>query len=407
MSGVLDGIRVIEWGAWHQGPEAGSMLGDLGADVIKIEDRITGDPFRGVESLFETSMSMGGGTSLAFEIVNRNKRSLMLDLKKDKGKEVLYRLINKSDVFLTNYPLSTAEKLGVDYERLVAHNRQLIYAIGSGLGMRGPDSERRTFDTIAQARSGIMFMISDRDHTEPYQIVGGVIDQLGATVLAYAVLAALLARERKGIAQLVEVSLLGSALHLQMTNIGSFLLSGRVRARHSRTRAKNPLTNQYKCADGKWIMLAAIQSDRFWPQFCKAVGPPELASDARFRSASERSTHCKELIAILDNLFAKKTRAEWLAILETECKNLPFGPILEISDLAVDPQVLENEYIKEVTHPSLGKTKVVGCPVYFSKTPAFTESSAPTFGQHTEEALLEVCGYSWEEIAQLREEEVI
>lgn len=407
MSGVLDGIRVIEWAAWHQGPEAGSMLGDLGADVIKIEDRVTGDPFRGAESLFGTSVSMGGGTSMAFEIVNRNKRSVTLDLKKERGKEVLYRLISKSDVFLTSYPLSVARKLGVDYESLVPHNPKLIYAIGSGLGIRGPDRDRRTFDIIAQGRSGIMFMISDRDHKEPYQIVGGVVDQLGAILLAYAVLAALLARDRKGIAQMVEVSLLGSALHLQRTNVGQFLLTNRVRARHSRTRAKNPLSNQYRCGDGKWIILAAFQSDRFWSQFCKAVEHPELADDIRFKNASERSNHSKELIALLDGIFAERSREKWLALLEERCKDLPFGPIFEISDLASDPQVLENEYIREVNHPSSGKIRVVGSPVFFSKTSASLDGAAPAFGQHTEETLLEICGYNWEEITELKEKEVI
>ncbi len=406
MSGVLDGIRVLEWSAWHQGPEAGSMLGDLGADVIKIEDRITGDPFRGAESLFGTSMSMGSA-NIAFEITNRNKRSITLDLKKAKGKEILYRLVSKSDVFLTNYTPATAKKLGADYGSLLVHNPRLIYAVGSGLGTRGPESHRPAFDTIAQARSGIMFMISDRDHTEPYQIVGGVIDQLGATVLAYAVVSALLARERKGIGQQVEASLLGSAIHQQKTNLGAFLLSGRVRARHSRTRAKNPLTNQYRCADSKWIMLAGFQSDRYWPQFCNAIGHPELVQDPRFKGVSERSANCKELIKILDNVFIAQPRAEWLATFEAGCSDLPFAPILEISDLATDPQVLENEYITDFDHPSLGRIKVVGCPVCFSETPAEIKREAPAFGQHTEEVLSELCGYTWEELAQLRDEQVI
>jgi len=406
-SKVLSGIRVIEWAAWHQGPEAASMLGDLGADVIKIEDRIRGDPFRGVESLSGTSMTMPKQLNMAFQINNRNKRSITLDLKKDKGKQVLGTLVSKSDVFLTNYSQSTAKKLGVDYESLKAYNPHLIYAIGSGLGTRGPESERPSFDIIAQGRSGIMFMTSDRDHTEPYQIVGGIIDQVGAMVLAFGVVSALLARERSGIAQRVEGSLLGSAIYAQLGTVAQFLLMGKVRARHSRTRAKNPLTNQYKCADGKWIILAAFQSDRFWQDFCRAVNLERLVEDVRFKGASERSANRRELISILDGIFATKPRAEWLAIFNEKCPTMPVGPILEISDLATDSQVLANEYIREYDHPVLGKIKVVGCPMYFDQTPTEMRLPAPAFGQHTEEVLQEICGYSWPEIIRLKEEEVV
>ncbi len=402
----LQGIRVLEWAVFHNGPAAGYMLGDLGADVIKIEEPIRGDPVRGIQDMWGQTMQFAD-KNLAVEASNRNKKGITLNLKHEKGREVLYRLVRKSDVFYTNFRKDVAARLGVDYETLSKHNAKIIYASSLGLGSRGPDKDRRSFDPIAQARSGIMWMVGDRDHTEPFQIVGAVFDQVGATMLAYGILAALVAKERLGIGQEVETSLLGSAIHMQELNISTQLWAQRSMSRHSRLRARNPMANHYQCADGKWLMLAEPQSDRFWHDFCKALRIKEVEKDPRFETAEARRENYQELIAILNKVFVTKTRDEWMKILKEEGGGLSFEAIYDLSEVNNDPQALLNEYIVDFDHPTLGRIKVVGCPVRFSKTQAGPVSKAPEHGEHTEEVLLEIGDYSWDEIAQFREEGVI
>jgi len=407
MAGPLAGIRVLEWAVFHNGPAAGYMLGDLGAEVIKIEEPVRGDPWRGVESLAGAAMSLPGGLNVAFEVANRSKKSITLDLKREEGREILYRLVSKCDVFFTNFSRDVARRLKVDYETLSQYNPGLIYAVASGLGTRGPEANKRSFDPIAQARSGIMWVVGDRDHKEPFQIVGQILDQMGATMLAYGIMAALLARERQGVGQEIEVSLLGSAIHLQVINTTTALLRGRGQARHSRRRCRNPLANHYRCADDKWLILAEIQSDRFWHNFCQAIGKPELEKDPRFENALKRRDNCQELNGILEEVFATRPRDEWLRILEEKGGGIACAAVVTPEELGSDPQVLENEYIVDFDHEILGRVKLVGCPVRFSRTPARISSRPPAFGEHTEEVLLELGGYSWEEIAGFREKGII
>jgi crotonobetainyl-CoA:carnitine CoA-transferase CaiB-like acyl-CoA transferase len=405
MVGPLHGIRVIELAVMLNGPGAGYMLGDLGAEVIKVEDPVRGDMSRGVQSLWGLPMDYKGVNTF-FETPNRNKKSIGLDLKKEKGREVLYTLIKKSDVFITNFSTRVCKELGCDYETLCQHNPKIIYGIASGFGLKGPEADIRAFDTTAQARSGFMTQVGDKD-SPPGIVVGGIIDQLGATMLAYGVLAALVARERMGVGQMVETSLLGSAIHLQAISVNQVALQGRSMARHSRSRARNPLANHYECADGKWIMLAEIQSDIYWHDFCQATGLLDIEHDPRFATASARRENFEECIKILDALFKTKPRDEWIKILREKCKGLACAEVFELNELFSQQQVLENEYIVEHDHPILGRVKLVGFPVQFSKTPAKVSSTAPQFKEHTEEVLLDICGYSWEEIEQLNREGVI
>jgi len=405
----LEGIRVIEWAGFHNGPAAGYMLGDLGAEVIKIEEPVRGDPARGMTQMYGDVMTLPGGRLVGFELANRNKKSIAVDLSKERGREVLYRLVAKSDVFFTNYYRNDVlRRNGVDYETLVKYNPRLIYAINSSYGLRGPMRNQRGFDTIAQARSGLMWAMGDRDMNEPVQVVGAPCDQMGATMLAFAILAALLTRERLGIAQKVEVSLLGSSLHLQAIGLNVTLLRGRSYARHSQKRARNPLANHYRCKDGKWIMLAEPQADRFWSQFCRAMGLEELEHDPRFATAlGGRREHYAELIEILDQVFATRTRDEWIKRFEEMGVEFAYSPILDYYEVVEDPQVLENNYIVDFEHPTLGRVKFVNLPIEFSETPAGPVSAAPELGQHTEEVLTELLGYSWEEVAELKEEGAI
>ncbi len=406
MSGPLEGVRIIECGGYLSAPSASYMLGDLGAEVIKIEDRIKGDPSRGMSSLFGRAMSLPGDLNIMFETANRNKKSITLDLKKDRGRELLFALVKRSDVFCTNYSLSAISKLGIDYEALSKHNPKLIYGMATGYGTSGAESKKRAYDTIAQARSGIMYAIGEPD-SPPGQVAGPIFDQMTGTLLAFGILAALIARDKQGIGQKVEVSLLGSGLHLQAYNVNTVLLRGRPIPRPSRLNSRNPLANHYECADGKWILFAEAQSDRFWHDFCLAVGIGELEKDEKFSHAKARNDNRIELTQILDRVFKTRKRDEWINIFEKKGGGLAFSPVLDPTELKDDPQILSNDYIEEIDHPVLGEIKVIGCPVKFGKTPADISTAAPSFGANTEEVLIDVCNYSWEDIEKLKDDGVI
>ena len=399
--GPLDGIRVIEAASVLNGPVSGYMLGDLGAEVIKVEPPVTGDPSRGFQTLFDVVMSMPGGGSVLYESANRNKKSIILDLKNETGRAVLYKLIGKSDIFITNYNRKVIDTLKIDYNSLKQHNQRLIYAITSSFGSKGHLNEKRGYDMVAQAVSGAMWIFGERDSPEPSVAIGSIFDQMGASMLAYGILAALVARERTGIGQEVESSLLAGAIHLQAQNINTFLWRGRGMARFSRTRCRNPLTNYYQCADSKWILLSEPQSARYWHDFCLAIGMPEIEKDPKFDTAEARRQNYAEFIALLDRVFASKPRDEWLMVFSRF--DFVYSPVYDYAEMIDEPQVIENEYLVNMEHPTMGKVKTVGFPVRFSQTPASIQNSAPEFGAHTEEVLLEIGGYSWEDIAEMRE----
>ena len=243
--------------------------------------------------------------------------------------------------------------------------------------------------------------------TPPAQIGGPVFDQMTGTLLVYAILAALVARDRTGTGQQVEVSLLGSGIHLQAYNLNTALLRGRQIPRPSRRSLKNPMANHFECADGEWLLLSEPQADRFWPAFCDALGIKHLEKDEKYSNAAARRENFRELLDIIEGVFITKTREEWMKILDEKGEGIAYSPVLKPTDLANDAQALENGYITEVDHPSLGPIKVVGNPVNFSEMPVTVDGYSPCFGQNTEEVLLEVCGYDWDRIQQLKDEEVI
>jgi CoA:oxalate CoA-transferase len=403
MTMPLEGITVLDWTQWQQGPVATMMLADLGAEVIKIEDRTVGDPSRNVEKL-TGMLTFKTGRNAYFEMNNRGKKSITVDLRKDEGKEIIYKLVQKSDVFLHNFLDSVARRQKMDYETLSKYNPRLIYVHASGFGPFGPDADARSFDYIGLARSGIMSMCGEAD-MPPQRIEGGVGDQMGAVMNAYATVTALLARERLGVGQKVGASLLGSLIWLQGDNLAFKLIGGEEHKRSSRKAVHNPLWNHYECKDGKWLVLAHLQTDRYWPNVCKALGLQHIQNDPRFKDAGSRRDNSVALVAMFDGVFKSKTLDEWKTILAAN--EVIFTPLNDFDDVVNDPQILANGYVTDYEHPVWGKVRMPGVPIHLEKTPGKLTTPAPGLGQHTEEILLEKLGYTRDQVGELRNKDII
>jgi len=401
MGGPLEGIRVVEISMFQQGPVAGARLGDLGADVIKIEPK-TGDPGRGFMRIIGAMVGLKG-RNYYFEHCNRNKRSIVLDMRKPEAMEVFLKLIDRADVFLNNMSIPAPERMGIGPDILLARNPRLIYAHASGWGRKGPDANDYSFDYTGIARSGLM-MACGENGAPPTQILPGVGDEVGGLACAWGVTAALYGREKTGKGQVVDTSLMGSVIAALGLAMAAPAILGTEFPREVRAEAGNPLYNHYRCKDGQWIAIAHLQPDRYWPKVCQALELEPLIDDARFNTIEARSKNSKELVALLDEKFATKPRNEWLGLLnQAGCICTPVQTPKEVSD---DSQALANDYFVYMDHPEHGKTKVVGFPWDFSETPASCRLPAPELGQHTQEILGEL-GYSALDINELREKEVI
>lgn len=405
MAMPLEGIRILDWTQWQMGTVASAMLADLGAEVIHIEDRERGDPGRGMRAAGGVGVDLPGGRNAYFEYVNHNKKGIAVNFKVKEGKEIIYRLVRNSDIFVHNFRQGVPERLGLGYDTLSQYNPKLIYAALSGYGPKGPEAQEPAFDYLGLARSGMMTLVGAPD-TPPPGFSGGIADQMGAIMAAYGMLAALLARERFGIGQKIDVSHLGSMMALEGLAIAFRLFTARDMPRKNRPKEANPLWNHYLCADGKWIVLGMLQADRYWPTVCKGLGIEQLEKDPRFENMDKRRENSEELISIMDKVFITKSSKEWMKKLK-EAGDVVCTPVQTISDLIDDSQVWANEYLIEFDHSALGRMKFMGLPIQFSRTPGAVKPEAPEFGQHTEEVLIEVGGYSWEEIVALKEKEAI
>lgn len=407
MNGPLEGIRVVECGIWMQAPYATKLLADLGADVVKVEERLGGDPIRGIKPGHEVPLPREAkqtGRTAEVESQNQNKRSIALDLRKEKGKEILYRLVEKADVFVHNFRLGVTERLGIDYQTLTHYNPGLIYAHTSAFGTKGPISHRPSIETTAMGRAGWFYLCGEPD-MPPLMFKPGIGDDLVGVYAALGILAAIVFRQRNNIGQFIDISALGSLIAAQSYIVTYELLYGMEHPRRSKRNAVNPLHCYYKCQDNKWIFLSMMQTDRYWHDFCKVLNLKEFEQDPKFHNQQARAKHSLELISILDKAFNSRPRDEWIKLLE-DGGDFVFGPVNTVSDMINDPQVLANEYIREYEHPALGRTKVVGFPYQFSKTPASIRRLAPEHGEHTEEILLEI-GYTWHDITELKRLEAI
>jgi crotonobetainyl-CoA:carnitine CoA-transferase CaiB-like acyl-CoA transferase len=404
VSGLLEGIHVVEFAAHGVGPICGLILANLGADVIKIENPAGGDPTRGYERVGMVKVPPGGHT-IVFEFTNRQKRSLTLDVSKPQGLEIIHKLIDNADVFFSNYLPKSLKRLGFDYETLSKRNPKLVYAASSSFGKYGPDNNKGAFDSMALARSGLM-MAAGEANTPPVEIRGTIADNLGGTMLAFGVVSGILARERLGVGQEIDSSLFGPLIWLQMWNIGQVLVGSPPMERESRTKPQNPILGNYKCKDGRWLKLNAYQTDPIWAEFCQVLNLGSIEKDPRFTDQVKRAANSEELVKILDQKFLEKARGEWVEYFKSKNVAFMYEEIKGVDELSTDPQALANNYIMDEDHPALGHIKSVMFPLHFSKTGVSSLKPAPQLGEHTEQILKEI-GYKPEQIAQFKKDKII
>ena len=400
----LSGVRVIAWSIRQTAPSATQLLADMGAEVIKVEIPAGGDSHRGATKDAGKWTTLDHGLPYGFEILNRNKKSITVDLSKEEGRKIIYSLVAKADVFVQNFRYGVAKKLRVDYETLKKYNPLLIYANCTGYGTKGKQASQAALDPAIHAASGMMLGIGEAD-MPPVHLPGAMSDQITGIMLAYAIMVGLYCKETKGVGQEVDVSMLGTMIWVQTNNIIATLLTKKSRERQVRAKAPNPLVNHYRCQDDKWILLSHFQPHKYWPILCRTLGLEDIQDDPRFNTLKAREENCAELIAIFDRTFARKTRDEWLEIFAAE--DLIYSPIKDYWEVVNDPQVLENDFITDVPHPALGTLKEIGIPVRLSETPGSFREPAPQLGQHTEEVLVDMLGYSWEDVEALRDNGVI
>ena len=387
-SSALSKIRVLDLTRVRAGPTCVRQLADFGADVIKIETTVAED--------------MGGPREGPdFQNLHRNKRSITLDLKKQEGKDIFYRLAKQADVVVENYRPDVKFRLGVDYQTLRKINPRIILASISGFGQDGPYRERPGFDQIAQGLSGIM-SVTGRPGEGPMRVGCAVADVGAGLLAALGILTALLEREHSGEGQWVQSSLLQAGIQLLDFQAARYTMSGEVPPQVGNDHPTSMPTSAYTTADG--YMNVAATGTRMWQRVCEAVERPDLFDHPDFNSAEGRARNRKALNAELNKGFAKKPSAHWVEILNKT--GVPCGPILSMDKVFSDPQVQHVEAAAEVQSRKLGKLRLINQPVKLSRTPAKLVTASPERGEHTEEVLREA-GFSAAEIENFRKEKVI
>ena len=402
-SGPLKGIKVLDWTVWQFGPVSTAMMGDMGAEVIKLES-LDGDSGRGLWRAANLQMDLGEGRSAYFEACNRNKRGMAINFKTQEGRDIAYKLVESADVFVQNFRQGVAERLGMGYDTLHEINPNLIYGSANGYGPKGPDSHLPSFDGCGQARSGLIMSASDPKADYPMRISQGVSDQMGAIMLCQGILAALVSRSIQGGGQKVETSHLSANMWLQGMGMTMGLLNGgRAMQSYSRENPTNPLSNLYKCQDGRCIQVMMLEPDKYWNDFATVLGIPELVDNSRFLDMAARAENSIEITRIIDERFATKSAKEWDAAFRSSGTDFIYALVQSVEDLPNDPQVIANDYITTFDHPVIGPVKMCNHPNIYSETPAGIWREAPQLGQHTEEILIDQLGYDWDDIQAFRE----
>ena len=393
----LDDFRILDLSRIVAGPLATQIFGDYGAEVIKIEQPGLGD-----DSRQWVPPAAPDGSATYFFSINRNKKSVTLNLKHPRGKEILKALARQADVLIENFKPGTMEDLGLGYETLRQENPRLIYCAISGFGASGPKREWAGYDAIMQGVTGLMSITGEADGP-PVKVGVALIDEITALYAHGAILAALLHRERSGQGQKVECSLLESGVASLMNAATAYLLAGEVQGRWGSAHASVVPYQAFKAKDD-YLMVGA-GNERLWKAFCEVVGAPEWADDPRFDSNEKRVRRREELVRMIEERLQARSRDEWVEAFGAA--GLPAGPINSVAHVFSDPQVLHRGMVEEIVHPTAGKIKLVGIPVKFSETPGEVAIPPPLLGQHTEQVLVGLLGLSAGEVAELRKAGVV
>ncbi len=385
---AMHGIRVLDFTRAQQGPFATLLLADMGAEVIKVEPP-------GGEQGRANGLTPDGFSSY-FEGHNRGKKSITLDFKQPGAIDVVKRLVPTCDVVVENFRPGVMERLGLGYEDLKALREDIIMASASAWGRSGPWAMRGGYDHVAQALSGVMYEQGEGPGGEPHALIGGFADQIGAMLLAFGVATALMVRERDGIGQHIDGSLIGGMVAMQSKQIYEYLRTGK---QSGFQRRRSATYTNYECADGRHIAIAA-NAQEMWERMVDALGDEQLAQDERFKDPWGRAEHKDALVVELDRVFRTRPMEEWLGPLELA--DVPHAPVLDYAQMSEHPQYWANGYLQEIDSPYLGPMRVPGPPIHMSATPPRIQGSGPPLGMHTEEILLDA-GFTWDEIETLKD----
>jgi len=392
----LQGIRIVDMSRFLVGPFCTQMLADMGAEVVKVEPLDGGDPVRAAGS---NALS---GESLFFLARNRNKQSLALDLKHEAGREIIYRLVQTADVFIENFRPGAADKLGFGYETLARYNPDLIYCAVSGYGQEGPHRERPGQDLLIQAISGII-SITGWEGGPPTTVGTFVADMVGAFHCAYGIAVALLAKERLGVGQKLEVSLLDSLLALQAVEATTYLNTGKAPQKAGAGHGLVPPPYRVFAAKEGALVIVAPSED-WWQRLGRVPALQDICNDSRFASRESRAAHEATLNELLEKRFRAQTAAEWLTLLAEH--DVLAAPVYSYKDLFDDPQVAINDMVVHQDHPVAGPIRVIGIPVKLARTPGRVRTPAPSLGEHTA-GILTGLGYGEDEIVRLRAARIV
>lgn len=399
MTKVLEGVRVLEVALYGFVPAAASALSDLGADVVKIEHPETGDPIRGLAAF---GVKPGdGGVTMLWEVLNRGKRCAGIDIAHPDGYEALLSLVDQADVFVTNFLGPARQRLRIDAEHIRARNPRIIYARGTGHGVRGADADRGGFDGISYwARTGPATASMPPDYDYPINLPGPAFGDIQAGLnLAGGVCAALYRRERTGEGAVVDASLLSSGLWaMQATIAGSYVTDRDQLPKGNRRRPGNPLANVYRTADDRFVFLAMLEADRYWPGFCHAVGRPDWIDDPELATAKCRYQNIEHCVQLLDELFAQHPLAHWKTVLGSQ--EGQWSVVQSPRETLADQQAWDNDFFRMVDYGNGASLPLVPVPLQFDETSAEL-TPAPGHGEHTDE-LLRACGYDDDTIMNLK-----
>jgi formyl-CoA transferase len=396
LPGPLDGIRVLDLTRVVAGPYCSMFLGDLGAEVVKVEQPGFGDDTRGWGPPFT------GGESAYYLCINRNKQSITLDLKSIEGVELLRQMTKVADVVIENFRPGTMERLGLGEQELRQFNPQLIYASLTGFGADGPMSDWPGYDLIVQAWGGLM-SITGTPEGEPVKVGVAIVDLVAGLMLGKAITAALFARERLGLGQRIDTSLLEAEV-ASLINVGSnYLISGKIPSRWGNAHPNIVPYQNFKTADGYFVL--GVASETIWRRFCPAIGRPDLTEDSRFADNAKRVENRTALIALLTEIFLSRTNQTWLKLFNDA--EIPCAPVQTVDQVFQSPQVLHRDMLVGVEHPTAGKIPMAGVPVKFSLTPASVRLPPPLLGEHNRQVLKGWLDMSDEAIEELKRKKIV